>query len=409
MSSSFTRNANSSGYPRVFVAILTALGIGFCVQVATAFEGVVFDYQDSLAYHSPEYPGYSAWCGLWKLPNGTIQTSFIQLTGKNPPVVSFPVIQSTNNGLAWSRVPNDVPTGYTRGMAVLSDGTMIRSAIEVADVYVDNAGHLGSPNYRGTCYSTDGGTTWTKSADLVPPNDYQLCVPVCIKPLRDGRLASLVGLCPSSVPPERMMANIEKNLFISTDQGKTWGAPIQVMPTSTGACEESDFVELPNGDLMVISRAQHYDANGVFQSENRLETLMTKAGATFTPGSSWSPFGGGGMPCDLMTQEGVILDFCSNGPAHWSSDNGQSWHDLLVNGQPLHSYDYPQAVQATDGTIVVVSHVGNDDVYGTVDQSIRVQTFRLTEAPEPSASALTAAGLLVVLGYRWHRCRPAAL
>ena len=144
------------------------------------------------------------------------------------------------------------------------------------------------------------------------------------------------------------------------------------MPASTGVCEESDFVELPSGNLMFISRAQHYDANGNFLSENRLETMVSKVGDTFVPATnSTSPFSGSGMPCDLMTKEGVILDL-EMGGSYWSADLGQSWHTLLVNGQPLDTYYYPQAVQAADGTIVVVSHNGTDGVYGTIDRADHV-------------------------------------
>ena len=34
------------------------------------------------------------------------------------------------------------------------------------------------------------------------------------------------------------------------------------MTLAQGMCEESDFVELPNGDLFFMHRVQHYDASG---------------------------------------------------------------------------------------------------------------------------------------------------
>jgi hypothetical protein len=80
---------------------------------------------------------------------------------------------------------------------------------------------------------------------------------------------------------------------------------------------------------------------------------------------------------------------------------------VLVNGQALFTNDYPQSVQWADGTIVVVSHVGSDDAYGARDPSSRVQTFRLTEEPEPSPITIAGTGVLVLLAYRWQRHRRA--
>ena len=88
------------------------------------------------------------------------------------------------------------------------------------------------------------------------------------------------------------------------------------------------------------------------------------------------------FPCNLMTQEGVILDLGKHG-SRWSGDQGQTWHELIVDGQVLSTlyYHYPQAIQLEDGTIVIVAHVGSDDVYGKFDQSIVMLSFRLDTVP----------------------------
>ena len=390
-----------------FFVVFVAIADGGYVH-AVEFQGQVLDYQANQIYHSPQTPGYTAWAGVWNLPNGTIQTDFVQATGPtSSPTITSPVLQSTDNGQTWTRVPGDVPTGWSRGMAVLPDGTMVRP--DMTGIYLDATGHFQYPNHNfvGVQYSNDGGLTWSQSINLVSPTDYQVCLPVVIKPLSDGRLVAVGGICASNVASNLVMANIVKTMFISSDEGKTWGVPITLMPASTGVCEESDFVELPGGNLMAISRAQHYDANGNFLSENRLETMVGKVGDTFVPAiTSTSPFPGSGMPCELMTKEGVILDLESNSVDHWSADDGQTWHTLLVGGQPLSSFDYPQAVQAADGTIVIVGHVGSDDAYGTVNQAIVCQTFRLSAEPLPEPSTLTLLGIGVLgfLAYAWRRC-----
>ena len=79
----------------------------------------------------------------------------------------------------------------------------------------------------------------------------------------------------------------------------------------------------------------------------------------------------------------------------------------MVGGQQLDTYYYPQAVQAADGTIVVTGHVSMDDAYGAVDESIHVQTFRLSADPLPEPSTLTLLGIGAagLLAYAWRRRR----
>ena len=40
---------------------------------------------------------------------------------------------------------------------------------------------------------------------------------------------------------------------------------------------------------------------------------------------------------------------------------------------------YPRSVQAEDGRIYIFAHVGSDNPYGSVDQSIVMDAFRLAE------------------------------
>jgi hypothetical protein len=392
------------------------------VLAGSPFQGQVLNYQSKVLYDAPPDPNnpgvlpYTAWTGIWKLPNGTIQTDFVKATGPTSnPVITNPVFQSTDNGKTWTG-PGYVPTGYSHGMAVLpgdtpSGMTMVRpTTVYVfgpSGPYPSGILQRNHP-FDGVERSTDGGQTWSQ-VNLVSSEDYPGCWPTVVKPLSDGRLVAFAGLATVPPTPQQGSAGIVKTMFVSSDGGQHWGPPITVMPASTGVCEESDFVELPGGNLMFISRAQHYDANGNFQYENRLQTMVRKSGNTFLPDTtSTVPFGGGGFPCDLMTKEGIILDLEGGYGANWSSDNGTTWHSLLVNGQPLNTYYYPQAVQADDGTIVVVSHNGTDAVYGTIDEPIMVQTFRLSavHAPEPSALTLLGIAVLSLLAYVWQRRKP---
>lgn len=64
----------------------------------------------------------------------------------------------------------------------------------------------------------------------------------------------------------------------------------------------------------------------------------------------------------------------------------QRWKAIWQTGPDLHTWTrldlpgspyYPRATQQPDGRILVVGHIGGDDEYGKVDQTIVGQTFRL--------------------------------
>ena len=134
------------------------------------------DYAEKTIYHSPETPGYTAWVGLWQLPDGRIRLGFLQLTGPRDHIQSVsPNRESVDGGETWKMLPlppTDHETG--RGMAVLSDGTLVR------------------PLGNGVLRSEDGGRTWGTCISLLPPETYHMDFPL-IRPLRDGRLVAFAG------------------------------------------------------------------------------------------------------------------------------------------------------------------------------------------------------------------------
>jgi hypothetical protein len=161
-----------------------------------------------------------------------------------------------------------------------------------------------------------------------------------------------------------------------------------LLPKAAGASEESDFVELANGDLLWIHRADHYTTDGHLLYFGRTQTISKKVGDTFvSERPKILPWQHSGYPCLLMTREGTILEL-SHAGSHWSSDDGNTWHDLMVGTEPVWTHCYPRALQTDDGTIVVVSHRAGDytwgvpDPYGAVDQAIIQETFRLSPSPK---------------------------
>ena len=68
----------------------------------------------------------------------------------------------------------------------------------------------------------------------------------------------------------------------------------------------------------------------------------------------------------------AILHAATSG-IHWTTDAGTTWTRLDVPGT---SY-YPQALERPDGEIMIFGHIGGDDAYGSVDQSVVMDRFRL--------------------------------
>jgi hypothetical protein len=363
----------------------------------------VIDYQRQTIYHAPQTPGYTCWVYAWVMPDGSITITFYQATGplegrpRAPDAVqkklSWPhlsnprrdmtglntfnvFLRSTDGGATWSKVSEDKfrspMNGITLGATGLRDGTILR-AISGANLAYD----ADVPRTGLIQRSTDGTKTWGKPAILLSPDAFT-AYPVGIRQLRDGRVAVLGGVAPG--PCDRPWGeygnSLEPLLMVSSDGGKTWGPPIQVIPEANRkgwACEECDAAELPNGDLFWVFRrcAPEDKSRPLYQRRHvQWQGLMQKHGDTWTP--KWvkpTPWGNTGLPNLLLTREGVILHAKL---ACWTADLGESWHPLKL---PPMQY-YPKAVQLADGRILVFAHVGSDDPYG-VDQKIIMDSFRL--------------------------------
>ncbi len=396
---------------RIYVVMVMCLTI-FAAQVQEASRNTgveAVDFAEKTIYHSPETPGYTSWVGLWELPNGTLCCDFRQITGpKENPVSSVQVLGSQDGGDTWSVLSSTAPSAdsgmlgiYTvsregcRGMAVFPDGTLVRPVWPSSDK--SDSGYV--------LRSTDGGKTWGEKIFFLPVEEYRTW-PTLLRTLRDGRLVLFAGCwkrgdCTAGTRPdpvyaggqEGMLPNMAKMMFVSSDKGKTWGAPILLMPAEVGVCEESDFCELPNGDLFWIHRAEHYPDHETeipplaarmgphppesYWYSDRMQSIAYKQDDTFLPGKCEpAPFPHSGYPCVLGTREGIILHLAT-GESHWTADKGKTWNKLMTGDKPVATCYYPKAVQRTDGRILCIGHVGADDVYGTVDQAIRQQTFRL--------------------------------
>ena len=365
------------------------------------------DFEERAIYHSPQTPGYTSWVGLWQLTDGTLCCDFLQLTGpKDNPVAAVPILQSRDGGATWTVLTDGSPKvnrsasgihtvsrDSRRGMAVLPDGTLVRGKWPASDI--TDSGCVER--------SLDGGKTWIDRQYFLPREEYRAW-PTLMRPLRDGRLVLFAGCWKRGdvtggkrpdYPPgqEGMLPGMVKMMFVSADKGKTWSKPIVLMPAEVGSCEESDFCELPNGDLFWIHRTEHYPDHRTnihplayragpnppvsYWYSDRMQSIARKQGDTFVPGKcEIAPFPHSGYPCLLSTREGAILHMAT-GQSHYTIDKGKTWHKLTDDGKPVHTSYYPKVVQLADGKILCIGHRGSDDKYGTVDQAVMQQTFRL--------------------------------
>jgi hypothetical protein len=368
------------------------------------------DYQRRTIYHSPQTPGYTCWVHAWTMSDGSVMFSFCQATGpkegrpRAPDNVirqlwditspgrdmtgldqSIVCLRSKDGGATWNkeseyafRSPANI--GLT-GSTGLRDGTILRAWFGGALAY-----DPGVPATGVWHRSTDGAKTWNKLAPLLPPDNFTVYTAM-IHQLRDGRvmLTGGVSRVPTGRTFEEWYSPMEPLLLISSDGGKTWGKPIQVIPEKYRkgwTCEECDAVELPDGDLFwVFRRSMPEDADKPVDKRRHTywQGVTEKQGDTWTP--KWvgpSPFPNIGLPSLVATREGPIVLVNAG---QWTDDLGHSWHPIInlpanAGAARYASSYYPKGVQLADGRILVIAHAGTDDPYG-VDQSIVMDSFRL--------------------------------
>jgi hypothetical protein len=246
------------------------------------------------------------------------------------------------------------------GLAVLPDGTLVSGLWPTEQ---EKSGYIQR--------SDNDGATWSAPIYIADPKEYKT-YPTQIRQLKDGRLMLVAGLVRQA--DAKTSRWLLKQFFESRDGGKTW-SHIWTMPAETGLCEESDLAELDNSDLLFVHRAEHYDGQNYLGSD-RLQNLLRRNGEKWhVQPVAKAPFPHSGFPELLKTRDGTILHIATDG-AWQTADGGTHWSKLDVPGSPY----YPQAAQLNDGRILVVGHIGGDDEYGKVDQTIVQQTFRITPA-----------------------------
>jgi hypothetical protein len=384
------------------ISIRTILVALTCVS-PTAFAGVhVTEVSPARRiYHAPQTPGYTAWCTLWRTPNGELRLAFQQVTGpadkpaerKNVTVI----LGSSDEAASWktiSEIParssadNATATIYAspassnfcgHGLAVLNDGTLV-TGLWANEPLTQKTGYLQR--------STDAGKTWSQPIYLREPAVYKT-YPTQIKQLKDGRLIAVAGTVKQA--DANTLKYLLKEFFESRDGGKTW-THLWTMPAEIGLCEESDFVELDTGDLLFSHRCEHYKGDKYILS-NRLQSIFHRNGDGWEFGPVTAvPMPHSGFPCLVKLPDGSILHIATDGV--WRTPADLSTWTRLPDA-PASPY-YPQATLLKDGRVLVVGHVGSDDEYGKVDQAIVAQTFRVNTASESAMNVPLGESVLLL-------------
>lgn len=362
--------------------------------VAVAVELNVVEHQRRTIYHSPQSPGFTSWVGAWTMPDGSLMVSFTQATGpvegrpQAPPDVrqrlTWPPegrpdydmtglelrnvhLRSQDAGKTWSQASADAFKSCMNGVTgeaetALADGSVLRG---VFGFYLPYDSDLPQTGFLQR--SADGTKTWSKPQTPLDAAEY-IMWPRRLRVLRDGRIVLAAGAAPSGSKTRAELSKlVEPALLISADQGLTWKGPLKAILAEQrgGWTEEFDVAELGNGDLLCVFRRA--------SDAHRWQSTLKKSGDSWVAqqaGPSSLPHSG--QPELLATREGPILHLATTG-IHWTSDAGESWQKLAAPGTAY----YPRAVQTADGRILVFGHVGGDDPYGKVDQSIVMDSFRL--------------------------------
>lgn len=385
-----------------------------CGQVPEADAGtsvVAVEHKRRKIYHSPQSPGFTCWTGMWSMPDRSLMLAFVQATGpvqgrpKAPQAIrrrlSWPpagrenydmtgldlsnvYMRSTDHGETWKRVSQDHFRSCMNGAAIhraqlaLPDGSIVRSVwgrcLPYDDPPVPQTGLLQR--------SRNGARSWEPMRVFQDPSKRTVFV-TKLKHLRDGRILAIGAV--ADVPAKNSLSRYQLSarqypvLLVSKDQARTWSLPIRVVPSDQAknwGGEEFDVAELASGDLLCVYRRID-PASEKRNREVRWQGLLKKDGDGFVPRRVGpAPFPHSGHPTLLATREGVVLHFATSG-IHWTRDAGLTWNRLGVPG----THYYPDALQGSDGRILVSAHVGGDNAYGSVDQAIMLDSFRLRVKP----------------------------
>jgi hypothetical protein len=280
------------------------------------------------------------------------------------------LLKSTDAMQSWnviSRTPTSA-NGGSFGQACTPNGMLHRF---IWACYSPDPNTKTSDIYQ---LSQDGGKTWAAGPTFV--SDRFAWYPQRLRTLRDG---TLVLCAPRAAKwgngtdyPIRaamrldVVSDMEMLLYFSHDQGKIWSNALPIFSGQT--VSETDFVELPDGNLLSIN-------NSIFATPGR--QLVYRDGNRFTPGPLERVHSGTVPETVCLTENGLLIGCHRPGTYHWSDDLGQNWHPL--EGPPSTNEVYqPWIHYLGNNQVACAGHYGADDPIGGRDQSINLHRFAIS-------------------------------
>ena len=161
------------------------------------------------------------------------------------------------------------------------------------------------------------------------------------------------------------ISDMEMMLFFSHDQGETWSGPVPILAGQN--VSETDFVELPQGDLLFVN-------SSIFATPGR--QIVYREGNRFTPGPLERVHSGTVPETICLTEDGVMIGCLRPGTYYWSDDLGQNWQPLEGAPSTIEVYQ-PWIQYLGKGKVACAGHLGADDPIHSRDQYISLHTFNV--------------------------------
>ena len=354
------------------------------------------DFESRQVYQPQQRPSYASWVSFFPGERGQWYLTCEEVTRPDKPLPQCTREQWYGMGL---------PVGYDKSQYKM-EVVMLESRDNMetwqvlsrqSDRFHHSAGSFGQARTQDgrflrfvwSCYSldatvqpheilyesADNGQTWHKQPSSFDP--HFAYYPHRLRTLRDGTLVLCVPLAspwgPGTDRPTRLSTRLDvvndmqMTLFLSFDQGRNWEGPVPILPGQ--AVSETDFVELPSGDLLFIN-------NGIFGNSGR--QFVYRNGNRFTPGPLQKARAGTVPETVCLTEEGILVGCMRAGHYYWSDDLGQTWQPLEGIPDVSPEVYQPWIQYLSDGRIACAGHYGADDpIRGHPDQYISMHFFRL--------------------------------